>query len=331
VQLAHGRAVLLAAVLAVAGLACIIASPAQARWYNNPCGWSKTYTRTSLDATTTRICNPQFYFDAGEPVRAQSDPGWLDPPSQASDPSFGCAYPTAIVGSQSDDEDATLPPGADWDYAVGSWLSGVAFLPPWGGSETWAGHGTTPDEKQLLGSIVFWPTYVDYAPWGGEVQTLATCGPTTKRASTSSSAPPPPVVGSPSSDQLTGSPTRDRINGAAGSDNVNGGAGNDDVAGGDGADQVNGGPGQDTVMGGAGNDTANGGAGNDRILDTQGTDTLNGGANSDLVVSRDGDPDTVNCGPGEDVAVTDPNDNVKGCEHVYDNPAQDPTTPPKVP
>ena len=322
---------LLAAVLAAAGLACIIASPAQARWYNNPCRWSKTYTRTSLDATTTRICNPQFYFDAGEPVRVQSDPGWEFPPTQAGDPSFDCAYPTAIVGSQSDDEDATLPPGADWDYAVGSWLSGVAFLPPWGGSETWAGHGTTPDEKQLLGSIVFWPTYVDYAPWGGEVQTLATCGPTTKRASTSSSAPPPPVVGSPSSDQLTGSPTRDRINGAAGSDNVNGGAGNDDVAGGDGADQVNGGAGQDTVMGGAGNDTANGGAGNDRILDTQGTDTLNGGANSDLVVSRDGDPDTVNCGPGEDVAVTDPNDNVKGCEHVYDNPAQDPTTPPKVP
>ena len=108
-QLAHGRAVLLAAVLAAAG-SRIIASPAQARWYNNPCGWSKTYTRTSWTPTTTRICNPQFYFDAGEPVRVQSDPGWKFPPTQAGDPSFGCAYPTAIVGSQSDDEDATLPP-----------------------------------------------------------------------------------------------------------------------------------------------------------------------------------------------------------------------------
>jgi Ca2+-binding RTX toxin-like protein len=282
-----------------------------------------------LPVSSERICNPQFYFDAGEPVRPQSDPGWESPPSRTSNPNFGCGYPWAIVGSQTDDEDATLPAGADWDYAVGSWLSGVAFLPPWGGSETWAGHGLTPDEKSLLGSIVFWPTYVDYAPWGGEVQTLATCGPTTKRPSTGSAAPP--VVGTPSADTLAGGASRDRVNGAGGADTVSGAAGNDDVSGGAGADQVDGGPGQDTVMGGPGNDTANGGAGNDRVLDTQGTDTLNGGQNSDLIASRDGSPDVVNCGPGEDVAVVDPNDTVHGCEHVYDNPATDPATTPKVP
>ena len=75
---------------------------------------------------------------------------------------------------------------------------------------------------------------------------------------------------------------------------------------------------------------ANGGAGNDRVLDAQGIDALNSGPNSDLVSSRDGHPDTVNCGSGEDVAVVDPNDTVKGCEHVYDDPATDPATPPKI-
>ena len=65
----------LAALVAAAGLALILVSPAQARWYNNPCGWSTQYTRTAIDATSERICNPQFYFDAGEPVRPQSDPG----------------------------------------------------------------------------------------------------------------------------------------------------------------------------------------------------------------------------------------------------------------
>jgi hypothetical protein len=318
----------LAALAVAVGLALILVSPAEARWYHNPCGWSTQYTRTSIDATSERICNPQFYFDAGEPLRPQSDPGWLFPPSRTSDPNFGCGYPWAIIGSQTDDEDATLPPAADWDYAVGSWLSGVAFLPPWGGSQTWAGHGLTPDEKALLGSIVFWPLYVDYAPWGGEVQTLATCGPTTKRPSTGSTAPR--KVGGSSSDTLTGGATRDRVDGAAGADNVSGRAGNDDLQGGPGADQVTGGPGQDTVMGGAGNDVANGGTGNDRVFDSQGTDTLNGGPSSDLVSSRDGNPDTVNCGPGEDVAVVDPGDTVKGCEHVYDNPATDPSTPPKI-
>jgi len=210
---------------------------------------------------------------------------------------------------------------------VGSWLSGVAFLPPWGGSETWAGHGLTRDEKQLLGSIVFWPEYVDYAPWGGSVQTLATCGPTTRRPGTGSAGP---VVGSPSSDELGGSAARDRIDGAAGADTVSGGAGNDNVQGGGGGDQVNGGTGQDTVMGGTGNDVANGGAGNDRVLDAQGKDTLNGGPSSDLVSSRDGDRDVVNCGSGEDVAVVDATDTVHGCEHVYDDPAQNPATPPKI-
>jgi len=318
----------LAALVAAVGLALILVSPAEARWYNNPCGWSTQYTRTAIDATSERICNPQFYFDAGEPVRPQSDPGWVFPPSRTSNPNFGWGFPWAIVGSQTDDEDATLPPAADWDYAVGSWLSGVAFLPPWGGSQTWAGHGLNPDETQLLGSIVFWPTYVDYAPWGGEVQTLATCGPTTKRQSTGSATPP--VVGSASSDQLGGGAARDRIDGAAGADNVSGGAGHDELRGGDGADQVNGGPGHDTVMGGAGNDAANGGAGNDRVFDTQGADTLNGGPSSDLVSSRDGRRDVVNCGSGEDVAVVDANDAVNGCEHVYDDPAEDPSTPPKV-
>jgi len=187
-----------AVVGAAVGLALILVCPAEARWYNNPCGWTTQYTRTAIDATSERICNPKFYFDAGEPVRPQSDRGGCSP-SRTSDPDFGCGYPWAIVGSQTDDEDFTLPPAADWDYAVGSWLSGVAFLPPWGTSETWAGYGITPDEKQLLGSIVFWPEYVDYAPWGGSVQTLATCGPTTRRPGTGSAGP---VVGSPSSDEL---------------------------------------------------------------------------------------------------------------------------------
>lgn len=88
----------------------------------------------------------------------------------------------SIKGSDSDDEDATIPASADWDYWVGSVLSGVSFLPPWGGTATWAARGTDDAQKGLLGAFAIYPEYVNWAPWGSSVQTLATCVPASARA-----------------------------------------------------------------------------------------------------------------------------------------------------
>jgi hypothetical protein len=116
-----------------------------------------------------------------------NDPYWkhafsLTNPELPWGPDFGCGLGWSIKGSDSDDEDATIPPSADWDYWVGSVLSGISFLPPWGGTATWAARGTDDTQKGLLGAFAIYPEYVNWAPWGSSVQTLATCVPATARA-----------------------------------------------------------------------------------------------------------------------------------------------------
>ncbi len=91
----------------------------------------------------------------------------------------------------------------------------------------------------------------------------------------------------------------------------------DDYLGGSGGDDVILGLfGNDTLVGGAGDDRLEGGPGNDVLVGGAGTDRLLGGDGSDTIFADDGVRDFVDCGVGNDRAVVDAVDIVKGCESV---------------
>ncbi len=74
------------------------------------------------------------------------------------------------------------------------------------------------------------------------------------------------------------------------------------------ADRLLGLGGNDRLLGLAGNDIVDGGPGRDQIV---------GGPGNDRIQARDGERDTVDCGPGKDTAIVDRIDRVsKNCESV---------------
>jgi hypothetical protein len=101
-----------------------------------------------------------------------------------------------------------------------------------------------------------------------------------------------------------------------------GAGGNDELDGGGGADRLDGGAGDDLLDGGYGDDAITGGPGRDRIYaDRRDSDcgplwcTLPYG--NDTIDARDGEPDSVTCGAGEDSVTADAVDVVSSdCEHV---------------
>ena len=97
------------------------------------------------------------------------------------------------------------------------------------------------------------------------------------------------------------------LNGTGASERIRGRAGNDELRGGGGDDCVNAGPGADFAGGGGGNDRVRGGPGKDR---------LTGGAGDDVIRSSDKARDLIRCGRGDDEAIANRRDKVKGCEEV---------------
>ena len=100
---------------------------------------------------------------------------------------------------------------------------------------------------------------------------------------------------------------------------IDAGAGDDDVLIDERIDlsaDVRGGAGNDVLTGGAGNDDLSGGPGNDVITPGPGRDSVGAGAGNDRIVSRDSQPDVIDCGPGRDMAIVDPVDRVRRCETV---------------
>jgi len=88
--------------------------------------------------------------------------------------------------------------------------------------------------------------------------------------------------------ELTGTSGEDSLRGGRGPDQLSGLAGNDEIAGSTSADCLHGGGGEDTIRGATGND---------------------------WITTRDGERDTVFCGPGEDdTALVDRQDSVSSCE-----------------
>lgn len=142
--------------------------------------------------------------------------------------------------------------------------------------------------------------------------------------------------GTRKADLMTGGAGDDLIRGGRGNDSLFGQGGNDRIYGGPGRDRLWGGPGDDVLRGDRGNDRLSGGPGSDRILGGPGADVLigvvgedafntgadgkqSGGAGDDVIYARDGDQDTINCGPGYDVAYVDAvEDGVYDCEKVIE-------------
>ena len=162
-------------------------------------------------------------------------------------------------------------------------------------------------------------------------------------------------AGADGKDTINGGPGPDHLSGDGGDDTLDGGPGGDDLAGGPGEDiadyasqpvpltvtidgkandggpgekdnvtqdveDVNGGSGETTVDGNGSANKLTGGSGEDYADGLAGSDTLTGGGASDTLRSRDGVPDTVDCGPGPyDFAIADAKDVVKpSCEEVDD-------------
>jgi hypothetical protein len=59
-----------------------------------------------------------------------------------------------------------------------------------------------------------------------------------------------------------------------------------------------------------------GGDGNDGLFGGGGVDTFLGGAGNDNIVSRDGQAEQVDCGPGSDTAISDDSDTRGSCEEI---------------
>lgn len=100
--------------------------------------------------------------------------------------------------------------------------------------------------------------------------------------------------------------------------------GDDRVVGHDAAERIEGGPGDDYLEGGKGHDTIVGGPGQDVIFGDETTSTCNPGFpescvryGNDVIDARDGEHDQVDCGPGVDRVIVDPQDVVaQNCEVV---------------
>jgi hypothetical protein len=128
------------------------------------------------------------------------------------------------------------------------------------------------------------------------------------------------IYGGSGDDTLTGSPAANWLYGNGGADTLRAGAGDDVLKGGAGADRLFGEDGSDSMEGEDGDDVLDGGRGVDAF------DGDGGFSGADTILARDGEAETINCGPGSDSAVVDATDTTLGfgdrsCERIDRGPA----------
>ena len=105
-----------------------------------------------------------------------------------------------------------------------------------------------------------------------------------------------------------GTARADRLVGTKGADRIKGRAGND---------RIHGGAGRDVLIGGPGDDRLYGDGGRDEFNMRGGVELASGG--EDRIFARDGHPDSISCGSGDDVAIVDVvEDGVYDCERVIE-------------
>ena len=139
------------------------------------------------------------------------------------------------------------------------------------------------------------------------------------------------LIGEGGDDELQGASGDDEFAGGPGDDATQGGRGDDYQLGGSGDDAARGGSGDDQLLGGTGEDEAASGRGSDELFDNEGRDKLHGGKGDDRFSTRDRSADTIRCGRGEDIVVSDRRDRVSAdCEHVYRTIDDVPNRPPKT-
>jgi Ca2+-binding RTX toxin-like protein len=112
-----------------------------------------------------------------------------------------------------------------------------------------------------------------------------------------------------------------RSNLDGGDSTITGGSGRDKLTGHDHVEAIDGGAGDDRIEGGFDNDTITGGPGKDTIFGDSTADTCNFLSckvpfGNDVIHARDGEVDTIDCGPGEDRAEVDAIDVVANCEEI---------------
>jgi hypothetical protein len=224
------------------------------------------------------------------PFSTEKDPG--------GPPTAGC--PSGFSLSSNPLE---LLEGHAWDFWAtrGEWV-------------TWNLQLHTP--RDAHGSIqAAIPSYHNWGSWHWDVRTFNKCtrysGLRALRLADEPAHPQPVALGQ-------------------GDDVDHGTAKDDDERGGKGDDTLNGGAGDDELLGGPGKDHLYGGPGNDELFDDQGEDVLMGGPGDDRFSTRDGNQDIVDCGPGDDIAIGDPHDTFRHCEHVYTTPENTPAHPPHI-
>ena len=99
-----------------------------------------------------------------------------------------------------------------------------------------------------------------------------------------------------------------------------------------GPDLIRGLAGADRIFGYRGNDKLLGGLGNDVLVGGAGRDRIEGGPGNDRINSRDGERDSIACGPGRDTVLKDKLDLVhRDCEPGVAPPPPPPPPPPPAP
>ncbi|HEX6117062.1 MAG TPA: calcium-binding protein [Solirubrobacterales bacterium] len=132
---------------------------------------------------------------------------------------------------------------------------------------------------------------------------------------------PDTLKGTPKDDELSGRGGDDTLRGLAGDDKLSGGAGDDELKGSKGKDRIRGGGASDVLIGGKGKDTLNPGKGEDGVNMRDGVELASPGA--DVIRARDGAPDQISCGDGDDKAIVDAEEEgVYDCETVVEPPGE---------
>ena len=132
------------------------------------------------------------------------------------------------------------------------------------------------------------------------------------------------ITGTKKGEVLKGTKKADRISGRRGDDLINGKRGKDRLRGNGGNDTLLGGKGKDRLKGGRGEDRLFGGKGKDRMIGGPGSNQLNmvdgveqGSPGNDVIKARNGQPDEIDCGAGDDRVIVDSvEDGVFNCETV---------------
>jgi hypothetical protein len=118
------------------------------------------------------------------------------------------------------------------------------------------------------------------------------------------------IIGGYGADTFTGNAYGNYFDGGEGNDSVNGAGGDDNLVGGAGNDSIRGGDGQDVLGGESGDDVLDGGPGVDRFWGDAIGACIPGYCSygQDQINARDGNQETLNCGPGTDSAQVDASD-----------------------